>query len=255
MIAVERTLRVLTSLSHSPDGRSLTELSDELDLPLASLHRILRVLVDAGFAVQDTDQRYSVGPEVFALTGRSAAGRSLVEASRPHLEWLSDQSGETAFAASLVGGVPVCVAISECDRPLRLFINVGQRMPYHAAASARAILAFQPDEIAREWLRNENFESFTTTTPTSADAVMAMLPQIRRDGYAICTEELDRHVTALAAPIRDVDGVVSASVTVLGPTVRMADERREAAARLVVEAGRRISAARGYAEWQEEDAV
>lgn len=255
MIAVERTLRILSQLSQAPEGRSLSDLSEELQVPPSSLHRILRVLVDEGYVVQEAvTHRYSIGPEVFAMTGRSASRRSLVEASRPHLQWLTDQFHETAFATSLVGGVPVCVAISECDRPLRLFINVGQRMPFHAAASARVILAHQPEEVARRWLATETFESFTTTTPTSADAVMALLPQIRTNGYAVCTEELDRHVVALAAPVRDVDGDVSASVTVLGPSMRLADERREAAARLVVEAGRRISAARGYAEWREEEA-
>lgn len=254
MSAIERTLWILRELSQHTEGYGVKELSEDLDLPQSSVHRILRVLVDEGFVVQESmSHRYSIGPEVFAMTGRSAAGRSLVEASRPHLDWLAQEINETAFATSLVGGVPVCVAISECDRPLRLFINVGQRMPFHAAASARVILAHQSEDEARRMITDEKFESFTTTTPTSADAVMALLPDIRERGYAVCTEELDRHVTALAAPVRDVDGLVTSSVTVLGPTVRMADERREAAAALVVEAGRRISAARGYAEWQTDE--
>lgn len=247
MIAVERSFEILRSLSAQADGASVTELSEMLDAPASSVHRLLQVLVDEGFVVQEpASRRYALGPGAFELTSSYSQRLSVASISRPHLAWLTENSGETSFVTSLVGTEPVCVAIAECDRPLRLFIDIGQRMPYHAAASARAILAYQDRDEAERRLRAETFESFTHTTPTNAEDVLAMLDGIRRDGFAICAQELDEHVTAVAAPIRNRAGSVRASATVVGPAERLEGERRDDAIRLVKVAAERISRAWGY---------
>lgn len=247
MIAIERSIRILKVLSDCADGASVTELSDAMDAPASSVHRLLRVLVDEGFVVQEPKSRqYSIGPEALGLSRAYLSGRSFVAEARPYLEWLTEASGETTFATSVVGSVPICVAIAECDRPLRLFINIGQQMPYHAAASARAILAFVDPAAAEKRLDEAPLTAFTRATPTSSAEVMSMLPRIRRQGYAICERELDEHVTAVSAPIRAASGDVRESVTIVGPAERLEGEQRKVAARLVKEAAQRITAASDY---------
>jgi IclR family acetate operon transcriptional repressor len=248
MIAVERSLDVLRLLSRHPDGASVKTLSDELGTPPSSTHRVLQVLVDERFAVQDpATRRYKLGPEVLQLNRAYLEKQVFATVARSHLLQLTAETGETSFATALVGTVPICVAMAECDRPLRLFIGIGQRMPYHAAASARAILAFMDPEVAEQLLRSEEpFEQFTERTPQSVPEVMAVLDIVRREGYALCEDEFDRHVAAVAAPVKEFHGGVSSSVTIVAMEERLRGRNRERVVRSVRETADRISQSMGH---------
>lgn len=249
MIALERSLDILRLLSKQPEGVSVKALSEELGTPPSSTHRVLQVLVDERFAVQDSStKRYKLGPEVLQLNRSYLEKQVFATVARPHLLHLAAETGETSFATSLVGTAPICVAIAESDRPLRLFIGVGQRMPYHAAASARAILANMDRDVAEKLLRSEEpFERFTERTPRTVEEVMAVLDVVRRDGYAVCEDEFDRHVAAVAAPVRDFQGVVMGSVTIVAMEDRLRGRDRDRVVKSVIDTANQISQAMGHA--------
>ena len=247
MLAIERVLRILEVLSREGGGASVTDLGQAVGAPVSTVHRLLSILVDQGFVTQDRrTRRYHVGPGFVRLAQAFLQRRSLASEARAHLERLTEECGETSFVTSMVGDSPVCVAIAECNRPLRLFIEVGQRMPFHAAASARAILAFRDEVTVKRLLEDEPFESYTGATPRTHDEVVRLLPEIVRLGYAVCEEELDENVTAIAAPIRGADGRVEASVALVAPAERMRGERREDVVAAVKSAALDISLSQGY---------
>lgn len=247
METIGRTLRLLRSLSEHSSGVGIKELSEHLGIPPSTVHRLLQVLMEHHFVSKEDDtRRYHLGPEVLELARVYLQSRDVVAVARPYLARLRVQTGETAFLTALVGSSAICVAIEESARPLRLFIEVGQRMPYHAAASARAILAFQPQEEIERLLAKEPLQPYTDLTPTTLADVRGKLATVRADGYAICESELDEMVTALATPVRDAAGRVQASVTVVVPTIRLPAADQRALVGLVREAGARMSATLGY---------
>jgi DNA-binding IclR family transcriptional regulator len=70
------------------------------------------------------------------------------------------------------------------------FIQPGRIMPINAAASAKAIFAFPDKEIIDEVL-SEPLVRYTSNTKVSKTAVRAEFAQIRRDGFAVCSDEFD----------------------------------------------------------------
>lgn len=247
MLAIQRVLRILEALSRANDGSTVTELGREVGAPASTVHRLLGTLLTEGYVTQDPDtRRYEVGPAFVRTTQGFLNRRTLPNGARQHLERLTRSCGETSFVTSMVGDVPICVAIAECSRPLRLFIEVGQRMPYHAAASARAILAFRDETTVERLLEAEPFRSYTGATPRTHDEVVRLLPEIVRLGYAVCEEELDENVTAIAAPIRDADGRVEASVTIVAPAERLRGSERHRVAEAVKATALDISRELGY---------
>ena len=247
VLAIERVLRILEVLSRETNGASVTDLAQAVGAPVSTVHRLLTILVEQGFVMQDRrSRRYHVGAGFVRLAQAFLQRRSLATEARQYLERLTDECGETSFVTSMVDSVPVCVAIAECHRPLRLFIEVGQRMPFHAAASARAILAFRDEVTVKRLLEGEPFESYTGATPRTHDEVVRLLPEIVRLGYAVCEEELDENVTAVSAPIRDEHGRVDASVTVVAPAERMRGERRSEVVAAVKATALDISLSQGY---------
>lgn len=248
MRGVERTLLLLDALSEQRESVGVVQLGERLAVPASTLHRLLTVLVRYGMVVQDPgSRRYRMGPGVLRLAKGYLQQNSLVSAAQPYLADLRSRTQETVFLTALVGEDAVCVATAESPRPLQFFMRVGQRMPFHAAASARAILAFRSRTEAERLLRRETFDQFTDSTPRNVDEALRELAHIRGQGYADCVEEMEVGVTAISAPIRDAVGEVVASATIVAPAVRLASSsKREDALGRLREATAGISAALGF---------
>jgi len=60
--------------------------------------------------------------------------------------------------------------------------------------------------------------AFSTERPAGAR-------QIRAQGYATAVDELERGLSALAAPVLGADGVALAALSISGPTFRLTRER------------------------------
>lgn len=223
---VARAVDVLNAVANARSGRTLQELHDELDIPLGSLHRILVTLTEVDYLRRSPmTKRYFVGDAARSLGG--ATGPPSARLIRPPAALLeaADETGETAFLTEMVGDVPVCVSIVEAAHALRLFVRIGQQMPLHAAASSRAILAFQDEAVVRTLLADAGpLTEYTEGTPHVFEDVMRALEDVRRQGYAVCHNELDPDAWAVSAPIRDNDEVLS-SVTITAPGPRVTDPK------------------------------
>lgn len=223
MQPVIRALRTLRSVARAERGRSLQDLSDELEIPVGSMHRLLAVLSDEGFLSRSpTTKRYFLGPAARELVG-VAPESGLV---RPHdaLRTAAETTGESVFLAELVGNRALCVALVEGRHPLRLFVRIGQEMPLHAAASARVLLSDLHDDVVRTLLTRTSMTPYTKETPTTIDQVVEHVRLIRTRGYDVCDDELDEGVWAVAAPVRSSSGRVRASVTAAAPISRASDD-------------------------------
>jgi IclR family acetate operon transcriptional repressor len=245
---VLRTLGVLRALSENSRGLTLQELSDALGIPVSSLHRLLAVLHAERYVEREsTGRRYSIGPAVRELTDSAPGAGSVLSSPHEALILAAQKSGETMFATELLGDRAICVALVEGQRPLRLFVNVGQEMPLHAAASARTVIAGLSDTELRRILAGIHMPAFTASTPTSVPEVMAHVAMVRERGYDICADELDYNVWAVAAPVRRADGQVFASVTLAAPVDRYRDPAaRDSARQLVLDAAGQIAQDMGY---------
>lgn len=141
MQPVVRALQLLTVLAEQRGGLTLQELAVHLDLPLSTVHRLARVLESERFLTRTPKTRHFLpGPAVRALvTGMSS--NYVRRVAEPTIAQLNRTTGETVFLAELVGREAVCFSIREGTRPLRLFVQLGRQLPFHASAAARVLLA------------------------------------------------------------------------------------------------------------------
>lgn len=249
MQPVVRALNVLHAVGASRDGRSLSELSRELDLPLSTTHRLLRVLTDEGFVALDpVSRRHVAGGRLLHLVQYLPLNRSLPRLAEPCLRALNRDFDETVFLTELIGHRAVCVALVESSRALRITVGIGHEMPLHAAASARTLIAFVTESEVRPLLEGTQLTRYTADTPATVEEVLAHLRAVRRRGYDLCDNEFDANVWAASVPVRDKGRRVVAAVTLAAPAHRYrtaADRKRviaavrDAAATLERQAGHR----------------
>ena len=246
MQVVVRALGILRSVAAAETPVSIADLSVQLQLPPPTVHRFLSVLAEQGFVAKDEqNRRYSAGPEVARLVAAQRTAK-LPEVAQPVLEWLSQRFDETVFVAARAEERAVCVSVLESSHPLRLNLLAGDVLPWHAAASARSILAFLPEGSAARLIHAQGMDRFTSNTPQSLAEVDRHLVQLRARGYDVCDDELDSGVWAAAAPILSPHGEVVGSVTLGAPGGRLATENvRAEVIGAVREAATKIAGATG----------
>lgn len=237
MQVVIRALDVLKVLSRAPKGLTLGEISDRLDLPVASAHRTAAVLEEQRFITRSSsNRRYFLGPAIRELVQSDYSRESPLVTAHRAVSEASRRTGETVFLCEFAGDKVVCLALSESKYPLRLYVRVGQTMPLHAAAAARALLAWQPQDRIQKLLAGTELTAYTADTPSTVNAVVDHLAEIRLRGYDVSESELDENVWAVSAPVRSSTGEVLASITLAAPSQRMTEESHRSDAVNVIRA-------------------
>lgn len=246
MQLTDRVVRLLNVLADSPSGLQLTEIAARLELSPSTAHRLLGALAPHKFVYQGADRRYRIGPGIVRLAQAFQRQNPVLAVSRPVLDRVSQELQESVFLSELIGNDVVCVATAEASRLLTFYMRISERTPYHAGASARAILAFSPPEQIAERLAAEPLTAFTERTPTTIDDAIHALEGVRERGYATCDEEMEIGVVALAAPIFDAFGCPTAALTVVAPADRLAPAVRTRPVEVLRQASAEISRGLGF---------
>lgn len=241
--AIEKAMEVLMLFAPSNRELGVTEISQRLDLHAATANRIIKTLAGKGFLQQNRHTRkYHLGPSIMSLA--NALYRSLrtemVLLARPYLEELRDALGETVVFEVWSVNATYIAHVEEGPQRVRIAGTVGDRLPAHAAAGAKAILAFSEEEMVERALE-EGMSRFTSATLTDPEEFKRQLKVARKRGYAVDREEIDLGINAVAAPVFDHRGKAVAAVVVAGPSRRVTGAARSQQVRLVRETARKIT--------------
>lgn len=240
--SIERALDILEALASADDGLSLTHLRERVDLPLGTLHRLLATLNERGYATQDAATRhYGPGPKLLEIAASALNHRqfSLQRIARPFLQELTAVAGETSNLVIYQGDEAVYIEQVSGPQLVRMFTEVGQRVPLYCTGAGKAILLGMAPAQLDAYLANRQLARITAHTLTSAEQLRAEIERSRERGFAIDDEEREEGVRCAAAPVFDHIGNCVAAISVSGPTTRLSRQQ-------VIEIGfhvRRIAAA------------
>jgi DNA-binding IclR family transcriptional regulator len=221
--STEKLLTILMSFTPHNPGMGNVELSQKLGMNVSTVNRLLQVLVSFDLIRQDSrTRRYSLGRAAADL-GRSleqSLSSRLVSIAHPFMEDLRDQVKESVSLEVLKGSHSTIVTEVLGPPPLSVSFNVGESMPVHVAAGAKAILAFSDSDLVDRLLAGK-LERFTERTITDPVEFKEQLKEVRKQGIAFDTGEENIEVHALGAPVFDYSGKPVAAICLCAPAGRM----------------------------------
>lgn len=245
---VLKALTILARVAGS-GAMTLTELSSTAELPKPTAHRLAGLLERARILARDTlTRRYVVGPALLELGFNALSNSPAQRHRRLLLERLSEKLGETVNLALLSGDEVLYLDRVEASWPLRTDFKPGSRVPIHATANGKLLLAHAEPGTRARLLRKLRLTPVTGRTITDRARLERQLAQIRRRGFSEDDEEFLAGVCCLAVPVRDGRGRVIAGLAVSAPSARFNLERARAhlddLVRTAAELGRELAGER-----------
>lgn len=221
--SVERAFALVDELAENGEVRVST-LAERVDMPVSTVHDYLQALVETGY-VTVSEKEYRTTTRFLEVGHRQRHRLEVFKAVRGELETVAEETGEHATLMIEEDDQAVILAVQEGPDAVNLFAYPGARMPLHATAPGKAMLAHMPDERINE-LVSEGLVEVTSRTITDPEMLFEQLEGIREQGYAIDVGERIAGMICIAAPVLDKSDRIRGAICVCGPQSRIGETQR-----------------------------
>jgi DNA-binding IclR family transcriptional regulator len=218
---LHKTLDILETIKATESGFRLADLARKVELPKATVYRILTTLEGRGYLDRATDGSYRMGRKLFDLQRTEPLEQVLSRVAQPLMERLTASSKETVNLGILDAGEVVVIATVESTQAVRMSSKIGNRRHLHSTALGKVLLGGLPDKEVLRLIKMKGLPRSTDETLTTKAAVMEEIQKVRREGWALDNQENELEGRCIGAPIFGPDDRVVAAVSVSGPVFRM----------------------------------
>jgi len=247
--SVNRAIAIIKKLGGLKEGISVTNLSNDLDLNISTVYRLLKTLREDGIVTQnEITLRYSLGVGFLEIALNYLSSMDLRKAAAQHMKMLQEKTGETVNLALIDGFEVVYIDRIESNQDLRHSISIGKRAAIHCTSLGKAIIAFMDRDVISKLLSKTPLQKNTTFTKDSVEAIMAELLEIQKTRVAVDDREHQEHIRCVGSPIFDIRGNVIAAVSVSGPISRVTYKKFEELKREIRKTAQSISEDLGWVE-------
>jgi DNA-binding IclR family transcriptional regulator len=238
---LQRYISILETVAPFSEGLTAIELETALDLPKTTVNRLLHALMSSGMISADNvrNRTYRLGDRILRLMHTSPDTSWLATLARQPLQMLANKTGQSAFISKFDGTEVRSVTCVAPDAPIRTYVMPGMSMPVNAAATAKAILAFQPEDVLARVLPRR-LERYTEMTKTELDVLMSEFAVIRERGYATDLAEHVAGLGSIALPVHVPGAEVAHAVGLTGPYDRIIEREFESHRQAIAETANRL---------------
>jgi DNA-binding IclR family transcriptional regulator len=212
--SLERSLQILNAFNHQRTVLTLSQLSEILNLPKATVLRLCSTLVKYGFLKHDPKlKRYSLGLRLFELGSIVFYSLSLRHIASTHLSQLQLKLGKTIFLGILDNDELLYIDKREDPRnPINFTSKIGTRRPPYWGMVGQMLMACLPEDEIERLLQKNPLTSNTKNSITNKEEFKEWLRQVSKQGFAIDLETTFEGISGVAVPVRNHTGKVIASI-------------------------------------------
>jgi len=218
-----RTLDIIEYVVAHPRPLVAQEIATALGIPVSSLSYLLATLVERDYLVRE-GRRYSPGSGLEKLQMRAEA-YSLADRAAPLVRTLRVQLNETTSFFVREGWEIEALVTESSEQALRYAVPTGARLPMHALASGKALLAALPDEELDRYFAEAKRIRFTPSTVTGEKPLRKQIAEIRQTGFAETDEEFSLGIVGIGRVVT-IGGEPAGALSVAIPKVRCDDTVR-----------------------------
>jgi len=242
--SLDRGLFILEAVAKSADPVALGRLSDLLGVDRSSAFRLANTLRRRGFLSNPNGRKdYVLGPSLWRISRKHDWRNVLITFCHEHLRKLAFRTGETTHLAMREGRQAFFVDhYHSGSQIIMVSARTGEFMPLYCTAHGKALLVDCGIEELKAIFGEGPLEAYTPQTMVSVKQLAKSCIRSREEGFVTDDEEYVEGLRCLAAPVRDQDGAIIASIGISAPISRFPRDREPIAAQQVCQTARELSA-------------
>lgn len=219
MNKLQGCLEILELLANIGHPLEVKEICQNMGLSGSTLYRYVNNLTRLELIeYEPSSRKYHLGIKLVRLGHLATRQLEIHRQAYPIMEELTQKTGDSAILTVRRGTKAIVVEFVEIDRTgIKFAMNRGDILPLYCCAITRPLMAFLPEEEIECILRANRPKGLTSHTITDLKKIKGELRKIRRQGYAMSSQELTLGAKGLGAPIRDYSGKVIAALGLVGP--------------------------------------
>ncbi|MBV6650738.1 MULTISPECIES: IclR family transcriptional regulator domain-containing protein [Hoeflea] len=213
--ALAKGLAILESFDAANPEMTLSEIARKVGYSPAAARRSLITLMALGYVGQ-TNKRFHLRPKIMTLSSGFYYSAQIDEVLQPHLREVVSKFGDASSVGTLDQRDVIYIAHNSVQRARRAAAVVGARYPACATSLGRVLLAGLSDAELDRYFDGLVIEPLTSKTMVDPVQLREEIEQVRKNGYSTTVDQLDYGITALAVPIRALDGRTIAALNTSG---------------------------------------
>ncbi len=208
---------VLKALARLSPSATLSQIGDELRMPVAKVHRYLKALIASGLAEQDAvSGRYMLGPEVLHV-GLAALNRiDSVAIASQHLPALSEAVRQSCFLSVWSNRGATVVRVAPVASAVTVVTRVGTVLPLLGSATGLVFAAFI-DDLTVDGIPAGDVAKLGEEVRDCGPIVAGRLKRVRKQGQSTVQGLFMPGIDSIAVPVFGLGGKVVAVLTAVGP--------------------------------------
>ncbi|GAB2487602.1 MAG: IclR family transcriptional regulator [Comamonas sp.] len=245
--ALERGLRLLQEFGRGSRTLGAPELARRLELPRATVFRMLNTLENLGFLERvNGGNEYCLGMAVLRLGFEYLSSLELTELGQPVIARLCDDIRHSCNIVVRDIRSIVYVAKVTPETPLTSSVRVGTRLPAHGTVFGRVLLADMSLSELRVLYPEERLEAFSANTPKTVLDLFNLIEADRERGYVFDQGFYEASISTIAAPVRGHTGHIVAALGSAIPAPQVDREKVEGLVQRVCAAAEELSSLLNY---------
>lgn len=242
--SIQRALQIIEIVSTASIPLTPSEINRSLKLPKPTIHRLCSQLEEEGYLQTRLDGRGLLpGPKLNKIAIGILSNNDYLRTRRHEiLQRLSEKLGETCNISVPDGSAMIYFDRVETHWPLRVQLQINDRVPLHCTASGKLFLSELTSIKRTRLLSKIDLKEYTPNTLTTSAALKPELKKIRQNGVGVDNEEFLQGMIAVSVPIRDQEGNLYAALAMHAPTARLSLEHALEHVPVMKEAAEELSA-------------
>ncbi len=224
MQSLERSMEILEVLKDKNEGCTIAQISEAVDLPPSTVHRILATFCERNYVLRDErSHTYRLGPALISLGKSASSGIRLTDTAHPVLASLTAETNEDSYLTIQVGEKGLVLERFDGPGHLKVIEEFGYEMYLHCGAIRKTLLAWQTQEFIEDYIEKVIVveDAFPHTEP---EKLRNELKKIRENGFGISLGDYVDNAYGIGAPVFDSDGRIAASIGIIIPKTEVSGE-------------------------------
>lgn len=242
---IDRALQVLDMLQEDGKPASAYAIAKAIGAPLSTVYSIIDDLVDKRMLQRRSDGSVWLGSRLYHYGLAYARSLDLLDVATHEMHDLCRLVGETVQICGRDEDHMVVLAMADGPGHFRVTSRVGTRVPLNWTASGRLLVGHLPHRELLALFQRIARVSPTGRAETDPQALAQASREALRERLCIQVSESDFSVACIASPVRDRDGVCTATISIVLPEHKVQQDRdryvdavRDAAGRIEGHLGR-----------------